>query len=94
MTVAAKNLVSLIAPADDETSVRIVLVMQPLLLTVEQVAQVLNFSRSKVYEFINVGDLPVLRFGRSVRVRVSALEQWLNLQEEKANSSIQLRKVA
>ncbi len=67
--------------------------MQPLLLTVEQVAQVLNFSRSKVYELITVGDLPVLRFGKSVRVRVSALEQWLNLQEEKAGYS-HLRKVA
>ncbi len=81
-----------IVPSDD-TSVRIVLVMQPLLLTVEQVAQVLNFSRSKVYELINVGELPVLRFGKSVRVRVSALEVWLNIQEEKAGVSY-LRKVA
>jgi len=82
-----------IAPTHDCTSVQISLVMQPLLLTVEQVAQVLNFSRSKVYELINFGELPVLRFGKSVRVRVSSLEQWLNLQEEKVISS-QLRKVA
>ena len=81
------------SPTHDCTSVQISLVMQPLLLTVEQVAQVLNFSRSKVYELITVGDLPVLRFGKSVRVRVSALELWLNLQEEKA-SSTHLRKVA
>ncbi len=77
----------------DSTSVQISLVMQPLLLTVEQVAQVLNMSRSKVYELINADDLPVLRFGRSVRVRVSALERWLDLQEEQSTSS-QLRKVA
>ncbi len=82
-----------VAPTHNCTSVQIALVMQPLLLTVEQVAQVLNFSRSKVYELINFDELPVLRFGKSVRVRVSALEQWLNLQEEKAGSS-QLRKVA
>ena len=81
------------ASTHDCTSVQISLVMQPLLLTVEQVAQVLNFSRSKVYELITVGDLPVLRFGKSVRVRVTALERWLNLQEEKA-SSTHLRKVA
>ena len=81
------------ASTHDCTSVQISLVMQPLLLTVEQVAQVLNFSRSKVYELITVGDLPVLRFGKSVRVRVSSLEQWLNLQEEKAGYS-HLRKVA
>ena len=78
---------------DDSTSVQIVFVMQPLLLTVEQVAQVLNFSRSKVYELITVGDLPVMRFGKSVRVRVSALERWLNLQEEKAGR-VQLEQVA
>jgi len=93
MAVAAPKLSSVSVPADDETTVRIVLVMQPLLLTVPQVAQVLNMGRSKVYELITVGDLPVLRFGKSVRVRVSALERWLDLQEEKANPS-QLRKVA
>ena len=91
MKVSAK--VPSVAPTDDCTSVHISLVMQPLLLTVEQVAQVLNFSRSKVYELITDGGLPVLRFGRSVRVRVSALEVWLNLQEEKSTSP-QLRKVA
>ena len=84
---------SLVLPTDDCTSVQITLVMQPLLLTVEQVAQVLNFSRSKVYELITDGGLPVLRFGRSVRVRVSALEVWLNLQDEKAGR-VQLGKVA
>ena len=88
----SEKLVS-VAPADDCSSVQITLVMQPLLLTVGQVAQVLNFSRSKVYEFINYGDLPVLRFGKSVRVRVSALESWLNLQDEKAGR-VQLEEVA
>ncbi len=88
-----KKISELVAISDDDTSVRIVLVMQPLLLTIGQVAQVLNFSRSKVYELINVGELPVLRFGKSVRVRVSALEVWLNIQEEKAGVSY-LRKVA
>jgi len=88
-----KKISGLTSVLDEDTSVRIVLAMQPLLLTVGQVAQVLNFSRSKVYELINVGDLPVLRFGKSVRVRVSALEVWLNIQEEKAGVSY-LRKVA
>ncbi len=88
-----KKLSTLVAVPDEDTSVRIVFVMQPLLLTIGQVAQVLNFSRSKVYELINVGELPVLRFGKSVRVRVSALEVWLNIQEEKADVSY-LRKVA
>ncbi len=88
-----KTRLNVVTSSDDETSVKVVLVMQPLLLTIGQVAQVLNFSRSKVYELINVGELPVLRFGKSVRVRVSALEVWLNIQEEKAGVSY-LRKVA
>ena len=80
-------------PSPDDSPVQILLVMQPLLLTVGQVAHVLNFSRSKVYELINGADLPVLRFGKSVRVRVSALEQWLNRQEEKAGEC-QLERVS
>ena len=81
-----KRMVTVASPlsSPDDTPVQILLVMQPLLLTVGQVALVLNFSRSKVYELINGDDLPVLRFGKSVRVRISALEQWLNQQEEKA----------
>ena len=92
MKASIKN-TSSVAPTHDSTSVQIAFVMQPLLLTVEQVAQALNFSRSKVYELITVGDLPVLRFGKSVRVRVSALERWLDLQEQNSISG-QLREVA
>ena len=93
MAKIAPQISDVLSHTDDSTSVRIVFVMQPLLLTVGQVAQVLNFSRSKVYELITIGDLPVMRFGKSVRVRVSALERWLNLQEEKAGR-VQLEKVA
>ena len=46
-------------------------------LTVPQVAKRLGLDRSKVYEMIFNGELPVLRFGRSVRVLDSALERWL-----------------
>ena len=87
------QIAGVLSHTDEQTSVHITLVMQPLLLTVPQVAQVLNFSRSKVYELITIGDLPVMRFGKSVRVRVSTLELWLNLQEEKAGR-VQLEEVA
>ena len=93
MTVVAPKLSSIAVPTDDETSVKVVLVMQPLLLTVPQVAQVPNMGRSKVYELITFGELPVLRFGKSVRVRVSALERWLDLQEQNSISG-QIREVA
>ncbi len=41
---------------------------QPLLLTVPQVAKLLNLGRTKVYELIGTKQLPVVRFGRAVRV--------------------------
>ena len=52
--------------------------LQPLLLNVPQVAQLLGLSRTKVYELIATEGLPVLKFGRAVRVSLTALQQWLD----------------
>lgn len=49
----------------------------PLLLSIPEVARSLRLSRTKVYELIDGEGLPVVRFGRAVRVSVAALEQWL-----------------
>lgn len=51
--------------------------VQPLLLTINQVMQRLQLGRNKVYDLINKEGLPVQRFGRAVRVRPEALEEWL-----------------
>lgn len=51
--------------------------VQPLLLTIPQVMECLALGRNKVYDLINKEGLPVKRFGRSVRVPYTALEQWL-----------------
>ena len=40
----------------------------PLLLSIPDVAATLGLGRSKVYELIAKEGLPVVRFGRSVRV--------------------------
>ena len=50
----------------------------PVLLTVEEVARVLRISRGKAYALAQSGDLPVVRMGRSVRVRRDRLEVWLD----------------
>jgi excisionase family DNA binding protein len=47
------------------------------LLRVEQVADRLNVSRSFAWKLVAQGDLPSLRLGRAVRVRVSDLEAYL-----------------
>jgi excisionase family DNA binding protein len=51
--------------------------LQPLLLSIPETAAVLRLSRAKVYQLIDCEGLPVVRFGRAVRVSVNALERWL-----------------
>ena len=52
--------------------------LQPLLLNIPQVARMLSLSRTKVYELIETEGLPVMRFGRAVRVSLTALQRWLD----------------
>jgi excisionase family DNA binding protein len=54
---------------------------QPLLLTVPQAAKLLNLGRTKVYELIGTKQLPVVRFGRAVRVSSASLKRWVEQQE-------------
>ena len=49
----------------------------PLLLSVNEAARVLQIGRSKLYELLAAGELPVVRIGRSVRIPTAALEQWV-----------------
>ena len=45
----------------------------PLMLTAEETAELLGLSRTKIYEMLAAGELPVVRFGRSVRVHKGKL---------------------
>ena len=56
----------------------------PLLLTIPEAAAALRLSRAKVYRLIDIEGLPVVRFGRAVRVSVKALEQWVERREQSA----------
>src|SRR2546425_7785776 len=49
--------------------------MEPLLLKAGDVAKLLGLGRSKVFATLAVGELPVIRIGRSVRVPRAALER-------------------
>jgi excisionase family DNA binding protein len=49
------------------------------LLNCEEVASLLNVSRSFVYLIMKRGDVPTVRLGRSVRVRPSDLEQYITM---------------
>jgi excisionase family DNA binding protein len=57
-------------------------VPQPLLLTIPQVCKVLGLGRTKVYELIQNEGLPVVRFGKAVRVSPESLQRWLEKREQ------------
>lgn len=54
----------------------------PLLLTIKEVQEATQLGRTKVYELMRDGRLPVVRIGRTIRVRREALERWLEALEE------------
>ena len=59
---------------------------QRLLLRVPEVAKALGLGRTKVYELIAAGGLPVIRLGRAVRVSVTALQKWVEERDKQSNS--------
>lgn len=48
-----------------------------ILLTVKQVMRELNLGRSKVESLIKHEGLPVVRFGRAVRIPSNDLQKWV-----------------
>lgn len=53
---------------------------QRLLLRIPEVAEVLGLGRTKIYELIAAGAFPTIRVGRAVRVPVTALQKWVEEQ--------------
>ena len=58
--------------------------MEPLLLRAGDVARLLGLGRSKVSAMLSAGELPAIRFGRSVRVPRVALERWIEERTQQA----------
>ena len=54
--------------------------MERLLLRPSEVAEILGIGRSKAYELCASNQLRVVRIGKSIRVPVEALHQWMNEQ--------------
>ena len=54
------------------------LATEPVLITVEEAGRLLRISRGKAYQMAATGELPIVRMGRSVRVRRDRLEAWLD----------------
>ena len=49
-----------------------------LLLTVTEASQVLAISRSKLYDLLNSGHLPSVHIGRSRRIRMKDVQDFVN----------------
>jgi len=51
---------------------------EPVLITVEEAARLLKIGRGSAYAMAARNELPVVRLGRSVRVRRDKLAAWLD----------------
>ena len=58
-------------------------ISQPMVLTIAQVAKELQLCPAEVYKLVHFEGLPTIPFGRVMRVRREALQQWLVLREQK-----------
>jgi len=54
--------------------------MERLLLKPTEAAEVIGLGRSKTYQLISSGVIPSVRIGKSVRVPVVALRNWIEQQ--------------
>lgn len=51
--------------------------MHTQLIRASEVAKLLNISRSKAYQLFQLGKIPTVRFGASIRVRACDLEEYI-----------------
>lgn len=54
--------------------------MERLAYRIPEAAETLGISRSKVYQLIDSGDLPVIHVGHCMRVPAEALREWIRKQ--------------
>lgn len=54
--------------------------MEKLLLKPTEAAEAIGLGRSKTYQLISSGIIPSVRIGKSVRVPIAALRNWIEQQ--------------
>jgi excisionase family DNA binding protein len=59
---------------------------EPLLLDSREVSRLLGISRTKAFQMIATGGVPVIRIGRCARVPRAALERWISQQTKEPRS--------
>ncbi len=61
--------------------------VQPLLLTIPEVAASLGLGRTKVYDLIANDGLPFVKLGVATRVSVISLQKWVEQREKLSMSA-------
>ncbi len=59
--------------------------MDKLLLKPMEAAETLGIGRSRMYEMLATGEIPSVRIGRSIRIQVKVLNEWIK--EREANTA-------
>jgi len=59
--------------------------MDKLLLKPMEVAETIGVGRSRIYEMLTAKEMPSVRIGRSIRVPVKALNQWVEDRQSTPN---------
>lgn len=62
--------------------------MERLLVRPTEAAELLGVSRSKIYELLASGELPSVKIGKSIRVPVEELRQWVSSRVNLTESNI------
>ena len=55
--------------------------IQPMYLSISEVATLLSLGRTKIYDLIKHEGLPTVQFGDLKRVPVAKLQRWLEARE-------------
>jgi excisionase family DNA binding protein len=50
------------------------------ILTIPEVANFLKISKSKIYNLVAKKEIPHLKIGRNVRIRLADLDEWIKKQ--------------
>jgi excisionase family DNA binding protein len=56
--------------------------MERVLLKPAEAAEMLGLGRSKTYQMMKAGEIPCVRIGKSVRVPVAGLREWIRTRVE------------
>lgn len=54
---------------------------EQLLYSVQDVAALLSMSPSNIYRLVNAGTIPIIRLGKSIRIKRDDLEAWVESME-------------